>query len=164
VSRKGRALCLIARRRRPAYAETRHEEGPPLMKTLTLTVLLAGLAVPFAAAQDDGANDPKIQAEADKLAGVYAFDLQEGGEDSYCLLKLEARGGYDMFDVWLAPTCETKYPFFSYLRSWVPIEGGIKLYGTEGVTLGEFKRVVDVGYVATLEADGKAYVLSQMLQ
>ncbi len=42
--------------------------------------------------------------------------------------------------------------------------GGIKLYGTEGVTLGEFKRVVDVGYVATLEADGKAYVLSPMLQ
>jgi hypothetical protein len=134
------------------------------MKQRALAGMLACLLAPMAAAQDDGANDPKIQAEADKLAGVYAFDLQEGGQDSYCLLKLEARGGYDMFDVWLAPSCETKFPFFSYLRAWVPVEGGITLYGTEGVTLGEFKRVVGVGYVATLEADGKAYVLSQMLQ
>ncbi len=133
------------------------------MNLAARALFLAAIAAPCAAAQDHGANDPKIQAAAESLAAVYSYDLMENVTGD-CLIRLDAKGSYDMFDVWLSPGCETAFPYLSYLRSWAPVGDSIRLYGTEGVTLGEFKRVIDVGYVATLEADGKSYVLSQMLQ
>lgn len=125
--------------------------------------LAAAMLTPSFAADAEGVSDPKIVAKAKALAGVYAFEPKDQSVTP-CVMLLDTTGSYDIFNIWLSPGCEGSYSFLGALSAWEPMDnGGIRLLGAETSLMGEFKREVNVGYVGTVENDGKVYVLSQMM-
>lgn len=109
---------------------------------------------PLAASDPAAANDPAVVKQAEAVAGNYTLE-RIGDVPAYCPLKLEVVGSYNMFRVWLAPTCIGQNEWISFISGWEPLPAGaIKIVGAEGSTWAEFKTNPETGDLeGTIDAD-----------